>query len=87
MSVLSRVLQSAGRQSGAVTAMAFAQPSGPPQVNREPVFEAHMMIAPAGPRSSETPEDVGITCRICPRAACPARREPSLLGDGLAQGF
>lgn len=46
-----------------------------------------MMIAPAGPRSSETPEDVGITCRICPRAACPARREPSLLGDGLAQGF
>lgn len=87
MSVLSRVLQSAGRQSGAVTAIAFAQPSGPPQVNREPVFEAHMMIAPAGPRSSETPEDVGITCRICPRAACPARREPSLLGDGLAQGF
>ncbi|MAU44399.1 MAG: transcriptional regulator [Yangia sp.] len=87
MSVLSRVLQSAGRQSGAVAAIAFAQPSGPPRVNREPVFEAHMMIAPSPPRQSEPAEPVGITCRICPRVSCPARREPSLLGDAAQQGF
>ncbi|APZ51281.1 helix-turn-helix domain-containing protein [Salipiger abyssi] len=81
MSVLSRVLHSAGRQSGAVTAIAFAQPAGPPEINREPVFEAHMMIAPARARTEERPEEVGVTCRICPRAPCPARREPSLLGE------
>ncbi|MBU2963521.1 DUF2083 domain-containing protein [Citreicella sp. C3M06] len=84
MSVLSRALQSAGRQGGAVTAIAFAQPSGPPQINREPVFEAHMMIAPGMSRAGESAEEVGVTCRICPRRECPARREPSLLGDPIA---
>ncbi|MCR8550279.1 helix-turn-helix domain-containing protein [Salipiger sp. P9] len=87
MSVLSRVLHAAGRQSGAVTAIAFAQPAGPPELNREPVFEAHMMIAPATRRSTDEAEEVGITCRICPRIACRARREPSLLGDPAQQGF
>ena len=41
---------------------------------------ATMLILPAaGPA---TPEDlpVGASCRICPRAACLARREPSIIG-------
>ncbi|GGG81974.1 XRE family transcriptional regulator [Salipiger pallidus] len=86
MSVLSRGLHAAGRQSGAVDAIAFAQPSGPPQINREPVFEAHMLIFPTR-AGGEGAEEVGITCRICPRSNCPARREPSLLGDAGEQGF
>ena len=81
MSVLSRVLRSAGGRSGAGTGIAFAQPSGPPQINRDPVFEAHMMIAQAQPRAPDSPEEVGGTCRGCRRAGGPARREPSLLGD------
>ena len=81
MSVLSRTLRAAGRQSGAVTAIAFAQPAGPPELNREPVFEAHMMIAPAPARAADGAEEVGVTCRICPRVSCPARREPSLLAS------
>jgi len=26
---------------------------------------------------------VGTSCRICPRPACPARREPSILSESL----
>jgi len=29
------------------------------------------------------PLAVGVTCRICPRAGCPARREPSVLSSGF----
>ena len=44
--------------------------------------EAAMLIAPAGPEDSGVAIQIGSTCRICPRRACPARREPSILtGD------
>ncbi|NDV97674.1 helix-turn-helix domain-containing protein [Salipiger sp. PrR002] len=88
MAVLSRRVRLAGRQGGAVRAWAVAQPAGLPQANRDPIFEAHMMITPAGPeRGGEETELVGATCRICPRAHCPARREPSLLGDAAEQAL
>ncbi|EPX85618.1 helix-turn-helix transcriptional regulator [Salipiger mucosus] len=89
MTVLSRRLRSAGRETGAVRAYAVAQPATPPEANRDPVFEAHMMIAPEhGTRSGEPAEEVGVACRICPRTRCPARREPSLLGGPVGEeGF
>ncbi|MCA0942495.1 helix-turn-helix domain-containing protein [Salipiger pacificus] len=87
MTVLSRRVQFAGRQGGAVRAFAVAQPAGMPQANRDPIFEAHMMFTPEGPaRGGEETELVGVTCRICARAGCPARREPSLLGDAAERG-
>lgn len=44
--------------------------------------EAAMLIAPAGSDDRSTPSlQVGSTCRICPRDACPARREPSILAE------
>jgi predicted transcriptional regulator len=42
--------------------------------------EAAMLILPADAVSGETLA-VGTSCRICPRSACPARREPSLLSE------
>jgi predicted transcriptional regulator/transcriptional regulator with XRE-family HTH domain len=48
---------------------------GGPQVMR-----AHMLILPADPGETARPTPVGTSCRICPRAACPARREPSVIG-------
>jgi predicted transcriptional regulator/DNA-binding XRE family transcriptional regulator len=48
---------------------------GGPQVTR-----AHMLILPADPGEATPPTPVGTSCRICPRAACPARREPSVIG-------
>jgi predicted transcriptional regulator len=49
------------------------------------VIEAHMLILPdaARPGGTPPPREVGVSCRICPRATCPARREPSILADGF----
>jgi predicted transcriptional regulator len=45
------------------------------------VVHAHMLILPAAESSGGTPAaPVGTSCRICPRTACPARREPSVIG-------
>ncbi|SDI56973.1 helix-turn-helix domain-containing protein [Salipiger marinus] len=88
MAVLARRLRFAGRQGSVVQAYAVAQPAALPEPNRDPILEAHMMIAPAAaPAGGEPAEEVGVTCRICARLGCPARREPSLLGDARQQEF
>lgn len=45
--------------------------------------ESTMLILPESqvPVVSATPQTVGITCRICPRPDCAARRERSILSD------
>lgn len=45
-----------------------------------PVLRATMLVTRADGPGQAVP--VGTTCRVCPRAACPARREPSLSGAG-----
>ena len=46
-----------------------------------PVLEATMLLRRAGPEDAggAAPHPVGPACRVCPRPACPARREPSLV--------
>lgn len=41
--------------------------------------EAAMLISSAGSDETGPVVKAGTTCRICPRPACPARREPSIL--------
>ena len=55
--------------AGAVNAGDFDAP---------PVLRAGMLIAPAGAGTAAALK-VGATCRICPRTACPARREPAIV--------
>lgn len=59
-------------------AEAIAAPLAPADFAAPPVFEATMLLTPAGADASAEP--VGPTCRICPRETCRARREPSILG-------
>jgi hypothetical protein len=40
--------------------------------------EAAMLILPTDP-GARAGRQVGTSCRVCPRSACPARREPSIL--------
>jgi predicted transcriptional regulator len=49
------------------------------------VYEATMLILPAatGTPGEAPPLPVGSSCRICPRAACAARREPSILAGHI----
>ena len=78
-----RTLTQEGRGAAVFDAYAVAQPMGPREFNRDPLFQATMLVRriPGG-RAEGTPEPVGSTCRVCPRSACPARREPSILSEG-----
>jgi transcriptional regulator with XRE-family HTH domain len=57
---------------------AVCLPAGPVAFDGPAVWRAGMLIehdaAGEGPA-----EPIGVTCRICPRAACPARREPAIV--------
>jgi hypothetical protein len=48
---------------------------GGPELRRAGMLISPLVQVPAG----QVPLPVGGSCRICPRAACPARREPSIL--------
>jgi hypothetical protein len=82
MVLLGGVLRPAGRASAPLRAEALALPLGVPRAGVDPLYRAHMLVRPLppGPETAEPVEEVGVTCRVCPRSACPARREPSLFG-------
>jgi predicted transcriptional regulator/DNA-binding XRE family transcriptional regulator len=75
-----RVVQ-LGRREATFDCMAIAGPQGTPDFGFEPVFRSSMLILPASGASDEAALQVGTSCRICPHAGCPARREPSVLGE------
>jgi predicted transcriptional regulator len=50
--------------------------------DRDPLYHAVMLILPKR-EVSDAAQSVGASCRICPMAACAARREPSLLKEGF----
>jgi transcriptional regulator with XRE-family HTH domain len=58
-------------------AWAFAAAENTGDFDGPPVLRAGMLIVPAG--GGAAPIKVGATCRICPRSACPARREPAIV--------
>lgn len=84
-----QVVEQAGRDGGRFTCYAAAMPQGAVDFDAPPVIEAHMLIVPdigAHPgrvTPAAAQRTVGVGCRICPRATCPARREPSILADGF----
>jgi transcriptional regulator with XRE-family HTH domain len=74
---LRAVLEMPGEAPRRVRAEAVALPKGGAEFGAVSVFETTMLLTPTG----EGPgAPVGPTCRICPREACAARREPTILG-------
>lgn len=67
-----------GPQGARFRARAFCQTRFPAGFRGPELREAAMLVLPQ-PAGPETALEVGPTCRICPRTACPARREPSIL--------
>ncbi len=78
------VLALAGPGTRRFLAQAVAAPVLPLRAGEEPLFESVMLLLPDPPGTAGAPETVGPACRICPRAPCPARREPSLLAADTA---
>lgn len=61
-------------------AEAIASPKGPARINQDPDFLSQMLIRPLpADQANAAVEPVGSACRICPRADCDSRREPSVL--------
>lgn len=57
---------------------AVAEPVGPPAFDAPPRVEAAMLFSPLRGVPAQALQ-VGVSCRICAREDCPARREPSVL--------
>lgn len=72
-----------GRGDVAVEATAVADIRHPEGFGRPAAVEAWMLIRPAPGVAGEA-EPVGTSCRICARADCGARREPSVFSRGGA---
>lgn len=73
------VVEMAGRAPRRFLTYAICQTSHPGGFEGPQVIRASMLILPAGPQDVSRAEEVGTSCRICPREDCPARREPSLM--------
>ncbi len=84
MSPVRAMVEMPGRTPRRFLTYAIAQPAHPAGFDGPTVFEAAMLMLPEDPedRSAAEPTLIGTSCRICPRAECPARREPSILADG-----
>lgn len=77
------VVEMAGRVPQRFLIYAFSEPRHPGGFDGPVVVEAQMLILPAPAARGPGERAVGASCRICPRRACVARREPSIL---LAEG-
>jgi len=76
------LVETAGPAGGIYRALAFCEARQPFGFHGPDLREAAMLILPEpGARAGRTVLAVGSTCRICARAACPARREPSILRE------
>lgn len=82
MSALSAVVEMVGRVPQRFGARAFCEVRQAGAFGEVELREAAMLIWPeVGGQGAALA--VGSTCRICARVRCPARREPSILTDGV----
>lgn len=85
MAPLRVVLEHAARPGDRFVCFAIAAPAYPEGFSGPAVHESAMLIVPpdlVAPGDSIGPLDrIGTSCRVCPLDGCPARREPSILGD------
>ncbi|MCB1342529.1 MAG: DUF2083 domain-containing protein [Pseudooceanicola sp.] len=80
-----RRITQVGRGTAHFDCLALAWPQGTTGYSDHPLYHAIMLVLPVRPSEAERDSllQVGSTCRVCPRPACPARREPSILREGF----
>lgn len=84
--VMRAALTQPAREATTFEVFAVAEPVGPTRYNAPPLLQATMLILPvSGPVPLElgAVRAVGAACRTCPVPDCAARREPSILAQGL----
>ena len=80
MSPVQAQVEMSGRTPQRFRTLAFCRPRLTGGFGGPQMAEAAMLILPLETVTGETLA-VGTSCRICPRPACPARREPSILSE------
>lgn len=76
------VVQMAGPDGRRFRVQAWGDVLRPFGLRGPELHTAAMLILPDAPAFA-TALPVGSSCRVCPRIACPARREPSILNEGV----
>jgi predicted transcriptional regulator len=74
------MVEMAGQGGRLHRVLAWAAPHHPLGLRGPELREAAMLILPAD-QAAPTALPIGSSCRVCPRPACPARREPSILSE------
>lgn len=74
------VVEMAGQGGRCFRVLAWASPRHPLGLRGPELREAGMLILPVEAEAAATLA-IGTSCRICPRGACAARREPSILSE------
>lgn len=77
------VIEMAGRVPQRFEVFALGILAHPQGFDGPTVTEAMMLVLPAASQRAERERPVGAACRICPRIECVARREPSILAEGI----
>lgn len=72
-----------GRGRAHFDCFAVAEVVGEPRYNTAPLLEASMLVLPNSAVPPDEVLEVGSSCGVCPKEACPGRREPSILTEGL----
>lgn len=76
---LRAVVELPGGTAPRLLAYAVAEPPAPAGFDAPPLLEAVMLVRTDPPPGLAPVLAAGISCRVCPRRGCPARREPSIL--------
>lgn len=81
---LYRIIEQSAREARTFETYSIAEATGPMRFGGVVRMEAMMLVRPMSEARDATPPrhppmPVGVTCRICPRHDCDARREPSVL--------
>lgn len=73
-------IEVAGRRGERFAVRAWGEARHPGGFDGVEVRQAAMLLTPLPPGAPAPALRVGVSCRICPEQACPARREASILG-------
>ncbi|TMV09708.1 helix-turn-helix domain-containing protein [Ruegeria sediminis] len=74
-----------GRTAAEFDCFAIAWPQAMAEFDRDPIYRSIMLILPvdSADQGRVAAQQVGSSCRICPKSGCSARREPSILSEGF----
>ena len=81
MRLLEDIVIHTGREGGTFHTYSYCE-AIQDSIGRPPRLVAHMLFYPHTREVAQATR-VGATCRVCAIAACPSRREPSILGEAL----